>query len=138
MKKGFTLIEIVTVIAILVILTGLAIPSILRSRNDANEGAAMANLKILSDACQLYRMNLNIYPQNLAAMASPVSSPPYIDQVLAGGRKQGYVFIYNRTNNGFTLNANPEALGRYYYIDETGVLRVNATQQAGAGDAANQ
>ncbi|MDD5595783.1 MAG: prepilin-type N-terminal cleavage/methylation domain-containing protein [Candidatus Omnitrophica bacterium] len=138
MKRAFTLIEIVIVISILLILTGLAIPSILRSRNDANEGAAMANLKILSDACQLYHLNLNIYPQNLAAMALPVSNPPYIDQVLAGGRKQGYIFIYNRTNNGFTLNANPEALGRYYYIDETGVLRVNATQQAGAGDAANQ
>ncbi len=48
MRRGFTLIEIMIVVAILMVLLGLAIPNILRSRSVANEGAAVANSKILN------------------------------------------------------------------------------------------
>ncbi|MDD2752008.1 MAG: hypothetical protein PHN59_02645 [Candidatus Omnitrophica bacterium] len=138
MKRGFTIIEITTVVLVLMILVVIAVPSFLRSRSVANEGVAMANLKVLSDACQLYHTNLNVYPQNLTDLTAPASNPPYIDSVLASGSKQGYNFVYIPNNNGFYINANPQGLGRYYYIDETGIMRVNTEGQAGASDAAAQ
>lgn len=138
MKKGFTLIEIVIVVSVVIVLTLLAIPNILRSRSVANEGAAMANLKILSDACQLYHANNGIFPESLNDLTTPISTPAYIDPLLAGGHKQGYAFTYARRGTGFSINANPESLlrGRYYYIDETGVMKANPDQEAGAGDEA--
>ncbi|MDD4899684.1 MAG: hypothetical protein PHT31_04740 [Candidatus Omnitrophica bacterium] len=138
MKRGFTIIEITTVVLVLMILVVIAVPSFLRSRSVANEGIAMANLKVLSDACQLYRTNKNIYPQSLSDLVPPASNPTYIDPILASGTKQGYNFVYSRNDEGFSIRANPQSLGRYYYIDETGNMRVNATEEAGASDAAAQ
>ena len=138
MKRGFTIIEITTVVMVLMILIVIAVPSFLRSRSVANEGIAMANLKVLSDACQLYRSNKNVYPQSLLDLVPPAANPTYIDPVLGSGTKQGYTFVYSRNAEGFIIRANPQGLGRYYYIDETGIMRVNATEEAGVDDAAAQ
>lgn len=136
MRRGFTLIEIMVVVAILVVLLGLAIPNILRSRSVANEGAAVANLKILSDACQLYQAGGGAFPASLAELALPVSNPPYVDQLLGSGSKQGYSFNYALNGLGFTINANPSSFlgGRYYYVDETGALHAREGQAAGPSD----
>jgi hypothetical protein len=69
----------------------------------------------------------------------PVSNPPYIDPVLATGRKQSYEFIYNFVDQDhFTLNANPTSLGllkgRYFYMDEVGIIRGKIDGMAGASD----
>lgn len=140
MKRGFTLVEIMIVVAIMMILVGMSIPFILRSRSVANEGAAVANLKAISDACQLYHSNRGSYPDSLQDLALPNSNPPYIDSALASGSKQGYDFIYAKIDLGFTVNANPNSVlrGRYYFIDETGTMRVNDSQQAGSSDVAVQ
>ncbi|MDD5245794.1 MAG: prepilin-type N-terminal cleavage/methylation domain-containing protein [Candidatus Omnitrophica bacterium] len=134
--RGFTLIEIMVVVSIMIILLTFAIPNILRSRSVANEGAAMANLKSISDACQLYHVNRGAYPETLADLVAPASVPPYIDATLASGHKQGYEYVYERNGLGFTINANPEGVlrGRYYFIDETGIMRVNYEQEAGVED----
>ncbi|MCG2714208.1 MAG: prepilin-type N-terminal cleavage/methylation domain-containing protein [Candidatus Omnitrophica bacterium] len=136
MKRGFTLIEIMIVVAILMVLIGLAIPNILRSRSVANEGVAVANLKILSDACQLYHANRGAFPETLLELAMPISNPPYIDQLLGSGSKQGYGFIYVLNGLGFTVNANPTSIlgGRYYYVDETGAVHVREGQAASSSD----
>lgn len=137
-KQGFTLIEIMVVVGILLILVSFAIPNILRSRSVANEGAARANLKVLSDACQLYHINKGGFPGELADLISPNSTPPYIDSDLGSGQKQGYQFIYTRDADGlgFSINANPNSAlgGKYYYIDESGIMRFNENTPAGSND----
>ena len=136
MRRGFTLIEIMIVVAILMVLIGLAIPNILRSRSVANEGVAVANLKTISDACQLYHSNRGVFPETLLELALPDSNPPYIDQLLASGSKQGYGFIYALNGLGFTVNANPTGIlgGRYYYVDETGAVHVRENKEASSKD----
>lgn len=134
MKKAFTLVEIMIVVAIVAGLVMLATPNILRSRIIANEAAALANLKAISKACQLYYINENIYPDNLSTLGE--INPPYINSTLASGSKQGYDFIYTITEDGFTIDANPNGLlkGRYFYIDQTDVIRANSNGPAGQGD----
>lgn len=137
MKKGFTLIEIMVVVAIVIILITIAIPNILRSRVVANEGAAIANLKTIATACQSYHIDNQGYPSVLADLAT--ANPTYIDNVLGSGQKQGYQFIYNSADSDhFTVNANSINTGllkgRYFYIDESGTIRVRADAPAGPTD----
>lgn len=140
-NRGFTLVEIMLVVGLVVILLTLAMPSILRSRIVANESAAIANLKTVENACQLYHIAKQTYPPELTELTSPASEPPYIDPVLAQGRKQGYQFVYSLVDpDHFTLNANPTTTGllkgRYFYVDESGSVRANPDSLAGASDEA--
>lgn len=137
-KSGFTLIEIMVVVGILLILISLTIPNILRSRSVANEAAARANLKTLSDSCHLYHSNRGTFPAALEDLASPNSNPPYIDSALGSGKKQGYTFMYTSVSGvlGFSINATPDGVlkGRYYYIDESGITRFRIDGDAGPED----
>lgn len=138
-KKGFTLVEIMVVIAIVIILVALAVPNILRSRIVANEGAALANMKVINDACQAYHVNAQSYPDSLLSLIEPISNPPYIDSTLASGNKQGYQFIYAKVDaDHFTLHADSSHTGllkgRSFYSDESQVVRFNSSSQAGPGD----
>ena len=138
-RRGFTLVEIMLVVGIVMILITLAVPSILRSRIVANEGACMANLRTIENACQLYHINKQTYPVDFSGLIAPESNPPYIDSVLAQGRKQGYEYIYSLGDpDHFTVNANPTTTGflkgRYFYIDESGLIRANLLAAAGASD----
>lgn len=136
---GFTLVEIMIVLAIVIVLLTIAMPNFLRSRVIANETTALANCRAINNACQLYHINRETYPDSLTGLIEPASNPPYIDSTLATGRKQGYEFIYNLVDSGhFTLNANPLFLGllkgRYFYMDETGSIRAKRDGPAGPTD----
>ncbi|MDD5291949.1 MAG: type II secretion system protein [Candidatus Omnitrophica bacterium] len=140
-KSGFTLVEIMVVVAIILIVMTLALPNILRSRMNANEVAAIAHCRLISTACQSYYSNSipHVYPNSLEDLIEPNSSPAYIDTTLASGEKQGYIFTYDLVNeDSFTLNAAPRTPGRtgvrYFYTDETGVIRNKNDEEAGPDD----
>lgn len=137
MKRGFTLIEIMIVVAIVLIIITVAVPNILRSRVVANEGAAIANLKTLSTACQAYHIDNQSYPSLLSDLSG--ASPAYIDNVLGQGTKQGYQFIYELADaDHFSIYADPLHTGllkgRYFYLDESGAIRRNEDERAGPDD----
>lgn len=137
--KGFTLVEIMIVVAIVMTILTIAMPNFLRSRVIANETAALANCRSVNNACQLYHINQETYPNSFSDLIEPASNPPYIDSTLASGRKQGYEFVYNLVDSGhFTLNANPLSAGllkgRYFYMDESGVIRGKIDGPAGPTD----
>jgi len=137
MKRAFTLIEIMVVVAIVIVLVSLAVPSILRSRVVANEGAALGSLRVLNNACQSYHIDQGHYPDSLLDLAN--ANPPYIDTELGKGKKQGYEFIYNSSDaDHFTVQANPTHTGllkgRYFFLDDSGTIRVNNDSPAGPND----
>lgn len=145
-KNGFTLIEIMIVVAIIAVTAALAIPNMLRSRITVNEVAAIAACRLISNACQAYYANHipHVYPTSLSDLIKPGSDPPYIDDVLAGATttdmaKQGYYYIYQNfpEEEQFTLNAEPknERTGkRHFYVDQDGFITANATGMAGPND----
>jgi len=133
-RRAFTLIEIMIVVGIVAVLITLVIPNILRSRSVANEAAAIANLKTISNACQLFHISQDKFPDALTELST--ATPPYIDSVLAGGSKQGYDFLYATTSSGYTVNADPSGIlgGRHFYVDQTDTVHVKSDGIAGAND----
>lgn len=142
-KRGFTLVEIMIVVAIVMILATLVVSSVLRARHNANEVAVVAACKTVTTACQNFYANAipHTYPTALTDLIAPVSNPPYIDSVLASGTKQGYIFTYEFIDaESFTLNADPAFSGktgtRHFYVDELGIIKANHGGQASSADPA--
>ena len=118
------------VVAIIALLAAIAIPNLLRARHNANEAAAIGSVRTISTACESFRAAQTppAYPVNLAALGAAI--PPYIDNTLAAGTKQGYTFVYARPNvNQYTCTASPQQVGvtgtRVFFVNETGVIRLN-------------
>lgn len=144
---GFTLIEMMIVIAIIALLAVLAIPSFLASRITANETSAIASIKVIYSGCQSYYMTQNpsSYPQDLESLTTPLVNPPYIDEQLGVTKeKSGYIFSYQLGASGetFQLNAEPKTAGRsgnrYFFCNETGVITFKVGGRAGPNDPSVQ
>ena len=138
-KSGFTLMEIMIVLAIVMALLAIAAPGLLRSRVTANETAALTNCRAINNASQLYHINQETYPSSLSDLVEPTSNPPYVDSALACGHKQSYEFVYQLVDaDHYTLNANPTSTGllkgRYFYTDESGIIRFRSDGPAGPND----
>lgn len=133
--KGFTLVEIMIVVGVIMILALLSIPQMLRSNITANESTAIGNLRNLFTSLQMYYVdNGRVYPAQLTDL-----SGDYISPALASGSKSGYSFSYAQDNEDqFHVNANPRTPGRtgtnYYYLDETNTIRYNSDGEAGPDD----
>jgi prepilin-type N-terminal cleavage/methylation domain-containing protein len=154
-KKGFTLVEIMIVVAIIALLAAIAIPGFLRARHNANETAAIGAVRTLSTAMESFRasgvnttgtaMSLTgpTYPGNLRVLST--MQPPYAPASLtnaqsAAAARQGYFYTYQFVNaNQYRLQALPAAVrttgSRYFYVDETGIIRQNLLAPAGATSA---
>jgi len=123
---GFTLVEIMVVIAVIIVIASIGVPGIMRQRVNANEAAAVAALKTLSAASVTYRATHSSYPGSLTDLYDPEEAQ-YIDSTLASGTRQGYNFTLSGDEDGFNataIPAKPNITGtRYFMIDFYGVIR---------------
>jgi len=163
-KKGFSLIELLIVVAIILIIAAIAIPNLLRSRIAANEASAVGSLRTLNTAEVTFNTT---YPSvgfacSLAVLGPPASGSSassgaagLIDSNLAGGVKSGYSFTLPASascsptstgiNTTFDVTANPVSAGvtgqRYFCTDPSGVIQYNgsaAITPASAGQCGAQ
>ncbi len=153
-SRGFSLIELLIVVAIILIIAAIAIPNLLRSRIAANQASAVGSLRTINTAEITYASTYNAgYSTALSALQPPATSTTnptaaaagLIDSVLASGSKSGYTFSYSPGTavggriDTYGLNASPTTPGttgtNFYFTDQSGVIRQNSTGTASSSDS---
>jgi type IV pilus assembly protein PilA len=154
-QKGFSLIELLIVVAIILIIAAIAIPNLLKSKMAANESSAVGSVRTLNTAQVTYAAGCPAigYSATLAEMntgAICTSGTAIIDNVLGQdpANKSGYTITYAQgalvggVANTYTLSATPQKVGvtgqRGFFSDQTGVIRYNQTGTATVADPALQ
>ena len=134
-NQGFTLIELMIVVAIIAIIAAIAIPSLLNARKAGNEASAISSLRTMSTVNEQYRTRFQSYGGSLGDL----NTEGYIDSVLSSGTKSGYDFLYTGATNTWSCTADPDTPGttgdRYFFVDESGVIRFSSTGTAGVGSS---
>ena len=131
-SKGFSLLELLIVVAIILIIATIAIPSLLRSRQAANESAAVATLRTINTAEVTYLSSSGGIYGTLAELASA----GLLDSTFAGSpaQKSGYQYsvamVAGSNNTDYIATAEPISTntGRYgYYSVPDAVVRYSTT-----------
>ena len=136
-ERGFSLIELLIVIAIILIILSIALPQMSKSRMHAQEMAAIAQIGTIQKAQVQYYSQFGQYATSLSQLGPPTSSGAaegpqsagLIPASLANGSSSGYNFTVAQTPTGYAVSAVPKAFNstgrRTFFSDQTGIIREN-------------
>lgn len=145
MKKGFTLIEMMIVVAIIAIIAAIAIPSLLAATKTSNETAAVGTLRTYAASEVMYKKINHTYGTLAQLGAGNLLAADVVAAIGAGGTpKQGYLFFDLAVvdpNTEFAAGASPSSAtaGSRSFVVETdatvygGPAVVGAAPAKGAG-----
>ena len=152
-EAGFSLIELLIVVAVILIIAAIAIPSFMRSKMAANEASAVQTVRDINTAEAAYSIQFGMgYSTNLSYLGgtgttATTTNALLLDPVVSTGSKDGFSFTYAVTGTDasgnpadYSLNGNPIAAGstgnRWFYSDQTSVIRFNNASPASTNDPA--
>lgn len=134
-RAGFSLVELLVTIAIILIILAIAIPSVESARLNADETAVMREVLTIHQAQMQYLSQFGRYANNLVELGPPdqgdagPQAASLIPRSLASGEKNGYVFSMNPSATGYAVSAIPKAFGssgrRTFYVDQNGIVHQN-------------
>jgi len=138
-RRGFSLIELLIVIAIILILATIVIVNVNRQLMSAHETATLGNMKAVHEAELRYNSEFGRFAQSLTELGPPASgaygpaAAGLLPKPLAEGKASGYIFTLAGTPTGYSVTAVPEAFGRSgsksFFSDESLVTRVSSTAE---------
>ena len=124
-KSGFTLVEIMIVVAIIALLAAIAIPNLLRAKLSANDALAKATLRSISTASESFgTANNGQYPSDITSLTG--ATPAYLNSAYCATTLSGYTYDCTFATTGYTVSATPVTVGSsgttVYTIVTGGVL----------------
>jgi type IV pilus assembly protein PilA len=138
-QRGFSLVELLIVIAIILIILAIAVPKLANARLNASETVVVREIQTIHQAQVQYQSQFGKFATTLAELGPPTSGaagPQASDLIpasLASGEKDGYIFTLTQTPNGYTVNANPKVFGstgrRTFYSDQSMGIHQNWSQE---------
>jgi type IV pilus assembly protein PilA len=158
-QRGFSLIELLIVVAIILIIAAIAIPNLMKARIAANQAATVQSLRTIVTSSTNYQLSFGGYAPSLLALGGPtpaacvpgtiptINQACLIDSVLSNATtvatpKSGYYYTYNvigaanpsGTYAEYNVNADPTVMNNtgdvHYFVDQTGVVRGDTTAVA--------
>ena len=139
MRRGFSLIELLIVIAIILAIITVAVPPYQRAQMLAREMAASKAVQTIQADEVIYQSQYGHYAPSLRELGPPDSGPSsaaaagLIGATLASGTLGGYKFTLTGTADTYAITASPVAFGssgvKSFYLDQSGILRASEGQE---------